>query len=1161
MAAGQKTTFYTILVFLQIISFGCVAENINAVKQTPKSIKEASTNENQLVLATGNFDPRTQNLSFLSTNITNRESKKYGIVQFENKKADFQWLLNKGFKVVQSIPNNAYLVNWEDRDKSVLDSHKDIRWYGNFQSGYKVSPRLWARNREKSSSFQLAFRTFKDVHHFNLDRFIRKFLPKVKVVNTNIPAGSNQYVLTVEAQDMDVVLNRLSSNENIQWINLYHSQNFYNNEAVSATQATSVPVTTPIFNQGIYGTGQIVGVADSGLDRNEDWFMHLDKGSGPLTAITDAENVNPPVIGTLHPNNKVIAYWVMPGAEAYDHNGPDVPFHGTHVSGSVAGDRKLVINSGALTSFGISSPVSSGYDNDDGMAPNAQILFNDIGSASGLTGAGSLPMWRQAYAAGAAIHSNSYGAPTAGEYTGSDQRADETLRELEDMIILFAAGNDAFANMIGSPGNAKNVTTVGALGHGNSTAIASFSSEGPTDDGRLKPDISATGSDIQSAGGDTNNTFVDSSPSPRTMSGTSMATPITAGSTALLRQYFMDGFYPTGIKNSADSITPSGALMKAVLLNGTNTDVGFFENDVGWGRVWLENSLYFSGESKKMRIWDITNNDGLITGEQFSTTVTVQTGNEFRATLVWYDLKGSIGAGISLVNNLDLTVQIGADTYKANNFSGGPYPNNNSVTSGLADILNTVEQVRFSNPISGTYTITVDAANIPGDGTFLSDKQGFALVVSGDLSSGNSIPLNPLGPSNLNATSNGLAGINLSWTAASNDYDHYEVYRVQGTCASSDLTKARLIGAATTYSFTDSNTTGGFSYAYKVRAFSDDLISEYSNCIDIVSEQICEVPPLFDANTTQVTSSQANLCQVSLAWDAATSRCPSTTDIQYNIYRSTVHNFIPSLGNKIATTSLNTTGFTDYTTTSSQTYFYVVKAEDATTSGSGPNSGNETLAIKELVATSLGNGTVEGNIIDDVDNFSVMKLTSIWSISSEQASNGSLSYRSAIEGSGAYESNICEAMYSPTFEIPASPSASPNITYQARFDFEQQWDGVVVEISEDGGFNWVDFPPDGGYPSDFSNTVFPPMSTNPPLNACGYIISQGAFSGTNNIFTTMSHDLSAYNGKAVQIRWVLSTDPGTEAEGFYLDELEYNNIQVPQACIVGAYIFSNGFEN
>ena len=838
----------------------------------------------------------------------------------------------------------------------------------------------------------------------------------------------------------------------------------------------------------------------------------------------------------------------MPGAEAYDSG----TFHGTHVSGSVAGDRLASIGAGPAGS--VSNPLSPGYDNDDGMAPNAQILFDDIGSSTGLTGAGSTPMWQQAFAGGAAIHTNSYGATTLGEYVGSDARADEALRGLEDMIILFAAGNDdGQVNSTASPGNAKNVTTVGALLHGNSSSVASFSNKGPTDDGRLKPDLSATGSSIESAAGDSNNSNTVDNPSRRTTSGTSMSTPITAGSTALLRQYFTDGFYPTGAKVASDAHTPSGPLMKAVLLNGTNTDGGFFANNIGWGRIWLENSLYFSGETKRMRIWEIANNQGLQTGQQFSVNVGVQAGEEFRATLVWYDLAGPTGSAVTLVNDLNLSVNTGANNFLANNFTA-----ENSTTGGSADTINTVEQVRFATPTAGSYTITVDANNIPGNGTINSDKQGFALVVSGNLASGNAVPSNPVDPSGLTAVSNGLAGIDLAWSDVSADYDNYEIYRLQGSCASADLTTLRYLGQSSTNSYTDTNSIGGYQYSYKVRAFSDDLISDYTNCIDVTSDQVCLIPPEFNQSSVKVNNNLNDFCQIGLVWEAANSNCPAANETKYNIYRSTAHNFTANAGSLIATTGNNAISFNDTTTVSGQPYYYIVKAEDTTTAGTGPNGGNETIEINEVASTSLAATTLEGTLVDDADTITLMDLNSIWSRSSDQASNGLLSYRSALEGSTTYTSNTCARMHSTTFSIPATPAATPTITYQARYNIEADWDGVVVEISTNGGSSWVDLPPNGGYPNDFSSTG------NPPINTCGYDETHGAFNGnTSGSFQLVTHDLTAYQGQTVKIRWSLSTDPGSEEEGFYVDELSYNNIAVPQACALysAEFIFTNGFED
>lgn len=1154
----KKSTWLVPLLLVTNTSFSA---SIPASKQSVIEIKSSVSDSNNLVLATGSFDPKYDSLDFSETGMSNVSMNKYGIVQFENKKSDFKWLEDHGFTVVQSMPNNSYVVNWQNSDKSLLNQNPNIRWHGAYQSGFKISPDLWDGNRSAQLKYNVSVISFKDVEFEVLQGLIKKYLPQDSIVKTNIPANFNEIVISIDSSRLTQSLNTLSSLEDIQWITPFYAQKFFNAEAVSAIQATSasggsndsyIPQVTPIWDQGIWGTGQIVGIADSGLDRNEDWFVHLNKGIGVLTAITDAEDVSPPAVGTWYVNRKVFAYWTMPGAEAYD-NGT---FHGTHTTGSIAGDRGSQV--GAIVDDvppSISSPTQHGYDNDDGMAPNAQILFDDIGSPTGLTGQGSKPMWEQAYAAGSFIHSNSYGASTLGEYVGSDARADETLRELDDMIILFAAGNDdGQNNATSSPGVAKNVTTVGALMHGNSTVPASFTNWGPTDDGRLKPDVSATGTSIDSAAGDTNNTNVVDAPSRRTTSGTSMSTPITAGGTALIRQYFTDGFYPSGSAVAADAVKPSGTLMKAMLLNGTNTDAGFFSNSTGWGRVWLENTLYFNGDSRRFRFWEVTNDNGLSTGENFSVDVEVQAGEEFRATLVWYDLPGPTGSGVTLVNNLDLTVSGNGNTYPANNFN--PVTNESLAVGGSADTINTVEQVRLTSHAAGTYTITVDATNIPGNGEYGSDKQGFALVVSGNLSSGNSVPPDPTDPSNLVVNGNTSAGIELGWSDVSADYDYYEIYRVEGNCGSADLSALRYVGSSNTNSFTDDSTVGGFRYSYKVRAFSDDLVSSYTNCISAESQQACLIPPAFESEQVSVSNNIGNNCQISLSWNAGTPVCPLASGVQYNVYRDTSHNFTPSGANLLATTSVGATSFIDNVNIMpNQPYYYIVKAEDTTTDGTGPNSGNESLDEHEVVSSALGSTTAEGSITDDVDNLSIMQLESIWSVSNEQSSNGVLSYRSAAEGSTTYSPNSCGRMYTMEFAIPASPSSPANLTYQATYNIEADWDGVVVEISTDGGNNWTDLPPNGGYPNDFSSTG------NPPINVCGYPASQGAFNDSSAGFQSVVHDLSAYNGQTVQVRWSLSTDPGSEEEGFYLDELQYNNIMAPQACnTVGDLIFDNGFE-
>lgn len=1106
---------------------------IQSHQPTPSVIKQSLT-ENLLILSTGAFDPKNQALNFQAVGINSIASSDYGIVQFESGKADAKWLKSQGFRVIQSLPTHAFLVNWQQQSRDNLSKNKDIRWHGPFQSGFKISPNLWQSNRAALISYTLSVVAFDDYPREHLEALIKKQLPSAKLVNTTIPKSDNRLVIELTAEDFNQKLNKLASAEGIQWINSYVPARFFNEDAVPAVQDTSSNLNDQsIFDHGIYGTNQIVGIADSGLDHNEDWFAHYDNGLGVNTAITAAENTTPPLIGNLSNNNKVVGYWIMPGALSYDH--ASAGYHGTHVSGSVAGDKRA--------SGSTSSPSQSGYDANDGMAPNAQILFQDIGSSSGLTGVGSSPMWQQAYNAGARIHSNSYGADTFGEYVGSDQSLDRTLHELEDMIIVMAAGNDAGpVNTISSPGNAKNALTVGALNHGNSSTIASYSNRGFTDDGRLKPDISTTGTSISSASGNSDNSnVIDSTPATKSMSGTSMATPITAGTTALLRQYFTDGFYPTGARNAVDSLIPSGPLMKAMLLNGSNPDSGFNNRNSGWGRPWLANTLYFSGDGNKTKFWDVTHENGLGTGDSITFNVDVLAGQEFRSTLVWYDLPGPTGSAVTLVNNLNLTVIAPNGTYLGNNFNGNAQAT--SVTGGSADNINTVEQVRLTAPQTGTYQLTVSAPTVPGDGSFGSDRQGFALAVNGDL--GSLSPLSIGDPANLTAFANGSSGINLNWNLATNA-DYYEIYRSTGTCQSIEPGSQRFVGQSGNTTFTDMVTTGGYNYAYQVRAYNSDQESNLTNCVDVTSSQACLIPPQFNGNQSQVVATQSETCSVQLAWPAGSSNCPADTNVNYNIYRSTQHNFIPVPANLLTTVASGSTQYSDFSAVNNQSYYYRIQAS---------NSGNTSTLSQELAATPVGTtSTTIGNITDDVDNALLMSFTPTWSVSNDRASNGTLSYRSTYEGASSYTSNTCARMYSPMIAVPSS--GSPSVDYQAWYEIEAEWDGVVVEISNDGGSSWSDLPPIGGYPSDFSSTG------NPAINGCGYPASQGAFGGASSGFDVFSHDLAGFGGDTIQLRWSFSTDPGFELEGFYLDDISYNNVYTFESCTAAVLdlIFEDGFE-
>ena len=142
----------------------------------------------------------------------------------------------------------------------------------------------------------------------------------------------------------------------------------------------------------------------------------------------------------------------------------------------------------------------------------------------------------------------------------------EYLYNNQDIFFIAAAGNSGGdgMNTVGSPAIAKNIIAVGATDNtaiGNSALVHSDSSRGPSEDGRIKPDLVAPGFNLKvAAAGQTCGTTEKG--------GTSMAAPVVSGAAAIIRQYFEEGYYPSGIQNDDHSFTPSADTIKAVLVNG-----------------------------------------------------------------------------------------------------------------------------------------------------------------------------------------------------------------------------------------------------------------------------------------------------------------------------------------------------------------------------------------------------------------------------------------------------------------------------------------------------------------------------------------------------------------------------------------------------------------
>lgn len=494
---------------------------------------------------------------------------------------------------------------------------------------------------------------------------------------------------------------------------------------------------------GLSGKGEVVAVCDTGLDSGDPKSMHPDfRGrvawikSYPITDDWSPEIRNP--------------------------RGDDGPAdfdsgHGTHVAGSVLG-------SGASSKElpGLARPIR-------GLAHKAKLVFQAVEQEmrwkdqSAFDDPGryilsGLPndlgrLFRDAHAKKARIHSNSWGGGAPGAYDEQCQQLDEFVSRHRDFCVVVAAGNDGTDEdgdgkinpmSVSSPGTAKNCITVGACeNHRPAFATArygdwwpddypaapfrkdpmaddpdhvvAFSSRGPTRDGRTKPDVVAPGTFILSTRSrriaDNNTAWGAFPPSWLYffMGGTSMATPLTAGAVAVIREY---------LRKKQKIRRPSAALVKATLIAGatrlprTARKGTVQDHAQGFGRVNLD-AILAPDAPASATFADVQ--DRLATGQLHETTLEVRSRDvPLRVVLAYTDAPGP-----RLVNNLNLIVRSPRGrAHVGNHTPGAPL---------TPDAKNNVEVVHIAKPRAGTWTLQVVASNVP------EGRQDFALVCLGHL--------------------------------------------------------------------------------------------------------------------------------------------------------------------------------------------------------------------------------------------------------------------------------------------------------------------------------------------------------------------------------------------------------------------------------------------
>lgn len=467
------------------------------------------------------------------------------------------------------------------------------------------------------------------------------------------------------------------------------------------------------------GRGELVAIADTGLDAS-----------------------HPDFAGRIE---RVFARG-RPPSDASDPHG-----HGTHVAGAAVGDGAA--SRGAIR----------------GMAPGARLVFQSLLDADG--GLGGIPepldpLFDEAYQAGARIHLDSWGTASRSTYTLASADVDRYVHAHKDFLVVLSAGNAGSnaANQlrppaeiewttIDAPATCKNALVVGAsrssrtvggtadrtyndvfpgvFPHppwrdervsGDPEALAAFSSRGPTDDRRIKPDLVAPGTDIlaaRSSAAPAARFTGTSSDHPRYafLSGTSMAAPLVAGSAALVREYYRR------VRDHA----PSAALVKATLINGTRwlsspcavaAPGGRPNPHQGFGALRLDTSLPRPGTRERLEFVDGV---ALAMEEAAWFEADLLGDSELRICLAWTDPPAR-----AVQNNLDLLCMVTAADGKRTRYTGN---------AGLAqrvtplDTDNNVEVIRIAQPEAGRLRINVTAKSF----ATRSDRQDFALVVLGSL--------------------------------------------------------------------------------------------------------------------------------------------------------------------------------------------------------------------------------------------------------------------------------------------------------------------------------------------------------------------------------------------------------------------------------------------
>jgi len=620
-------------------------------------------------------------------------------------------IASSGARLVQPLAPVSYLV-WADGEQTRrLRAMRGIRWVGVFPSHLRVSDTVTPATTRLRVTF--------------VGAPVDLGLPVVAAATHSFTAVQGA-MTTVEGSASDAA--RIATHPRVYSVADGTDDPQLRDERSNQVVAAGTPKggVKPGYAEflkkiGADGSGVIVSHVDGGVDINH-------------PELTDRVK-------------ECIDYTPVPFCTARNHD--DVIGHGTHTAGIVAGTGSTGL--GDL----------DGFKYGQGVAPGASLVVqNAINALSpGADTNGSYrPLYLDASKAGAIVSQNSWGPEATPQgYDKVTREFDSIVRDANDkkagdqgLALVFSVMNGSGGKSTqGSPDEGKNIIGVGGTGNRGRGApghddLCTCSAHGPALDGRLLPTIVAPGQQVISTratqgtlcgtpflGWSPTTPALETPPSPlhAGCTGTSMASPHVSGGYAV----FVDWY-----RGRYGKRTPSPALVKAAFVNGAEDLAGGKDadgaamtnipnNQQGWGRFNLGNVI----SSWRLGAVHVDGSEVLTSsGQSFTTQVkAVDPDEPIKVTLTWTD---ALGPGLgkktpAWVNDLDLVVR-GDSTWLGNVFSKGW-----SATGGNADRKNNLENVYVRKAGSGVYTITVDAANLIGDG--LPNRKGavdqdFALVIT-----------------------------------------------------------------------------------------------------------------------------------------------------------------------------------------------------------------------------------------------------------------------------------------------------------------------------------------------------------------------------------------------------------------------------------------------